>query len=128
MMSGVASKLRKLSSKSPSKNRALTSSDDNGGGCKGADKASKDVERMFPSSKSQKATAKKSLASVRESTKDKGKHPKTMEAEGEKADAGGTNDSGKEGIPDYFLEPLEVLESMFQCFAVEKIMPPVEVL
>ena len=128
MMSGVASKLRKLSNKSPSKNRALASSDDNGGGRKGADKASKDMEETFPSSKSQKTAAKKSLASVRGSTKDKRKHPKTMEAEGERAEAEETNDSGKEGIPNYYLEPPEVLESMFQHFVVEKIKPPVEVL
>ena len=51
-----------------------------------------------------------------------------MEVEGEKTKADGTNDSGKRGIPDYYLEPPEVLESMFQRFAVEKVMPPVEVL
>ena len=54
MMSGMASKFRKLSDKSPSKNRALASSGDKGGGGKGADKAPKDMEETFSSSKSQK--------------------------------------------------------------------------
>src|SRR2546430_12298053 len=84
MMSGVASKIRRLTEKSSSKNRTLASSEDNGEGSKSADKASKDVERTLPDSKNQKAPAKKSLASVRESTKDKGKLPKAIEVEGEK--------------------------------------------
>src|SRR4051812_14860254 len=79
MMSGVASKIRKLSSKSSLKNHTLTPSGENGKGSKSADKASKDVERTLPASKNQKAPAKKSLASVRESNKDNGKQWKSKE-------------------------------------------------
>src|SRR5438045_3391559 len=107
MMSGVASKLRKLSSKSSSKDRILALFGDNGQGSKGADKASKDVEKMLSASKN--ASARKSLASIREGTKDKGKLPEAMEVEGEEEKTDGTNDSGKGSVLDYYLEPLEVL-------------------
>src|SRR4051812_44213601 len=114
MMSMVASKIRKLSNKSSSKDRTLAPSGDNGKGSKGVGKASKDVERTLPASKSQNTSARKSLASARESTKEKGKLPEVMDVEGEEAKADGTNDSGKGSVPDYYLEPLEVLKSMFQ--------------
>src|SRR2546430_137681 len=54
-----------------------------------------------------KLLLKKSLASVGESAKDKGKLPEAMEVEGEKAKADGTNNSGKRSIPDYYLDSPE---------------------
>src|SRR4051812_39938406 len=109
MMSGVASKLRKLSSKSSSKNHPSAPSEVNGRGSKG-------VEKALLASKSKSASVRKSLPSTREGIKDKGKLPEAMEVEGDEAQAEGTNDSGKESVPDYYLEPLEVLESIFQRF------------
>src|SRR4051812_37280851 len=131
MMSGVASKLRKLSSKSSSKDHISVPSEDNGRGSKGTDKAlvvPKGVEKTPSAPKGKSASVRRSHASAHGDIKDKGKLPEAMETEGDETKVEGTNDSEKESVPDYYLEPLEVLKSMFQRFSVGKVKPPAVVL